>query len=257
MRALGVHSKRSSPSIRRPKHPVRPANVSAGAENFVKRAHAADREPPRTSRAAPRPFASRLIAWQKERGRHDLPWQHTRDAYRVWLSEIMLQQTQVATVIPYYRRFLDAFPDVRALAAAPIDRVLELWSGLGYYRRAHLLHAAARVIVTGHGGTLPRDASALAALPGIGRSTAAAIAAFAHGARGAILDGNVKRVLARHAGIDGYPGAPAVESALWRQSEARLPRRSIEAYTQAMMDLGATVCLRVSPACTHCPVAQD
>src|SRR2546429_3443322 len=168
MRALGAHSKRSPPSIRRPKRAARPANVSAGAENFVKRAHAADREPPRTSRAAPRPFASRLIAWQKERGRHDLPWQHTRDAYRVWLSEIMLQQTQVSTVIPYYQRFLAAFPDVASLAAAPIGRVLELWSGLGYYRRAHLLHRAAQSVVAEHGGAFPRN---LSALPGIGRST--------------------------------------------------------------------------------------
>src|SRR5881628_3423690 len=157
MRALGAHSKRSSPSIRRPKRAVRPANVSAGAENFVKRAHAADREPPRTSRAAPRPFASRLIAWQKQRGRHDLPWQRTRDAYRVWLSEIMLQQTQVATVIPYYRRFLSAFPDVASLAAAPLERVLELWSGLGYYRRAHYLHAAANVVADVHRGVFPSD----------------------------------------------------------------------------------------------------
>jgi len=204
-----------------------------------------------------RSFASRLIAWQRRAGRRDLPWQNTRDAYRIWISEIMLQQTQVATVIPYYRRFLDAFPDVHALAESPIDRVLELWSGLGYYRRAHLLHAAARVIVTEYGGTFPRDASALATLPGVGRSTAAAIAAFAYGARGAILDGNVKRVLARHAGIDGYPAAAAVQSALWRQSDARLPRRNIESYTQALMDLGATLCLRASPACTLCPVAKD
>ena len=223
----------------------------------MKRAHAADREPPRTSRAAPRPFASRLIAWQKERGRHDLPWQHTRDAYRVWLSEIMLQQTQVATVIPYYRRFLAAFPDVASLAAAPVERVLELWSGLGYYRRAHLAHRAAKTIVDEHGGAFPRDVAAIAALPGIGRSTAAAIAAFAFGARGAILDGNVKRVLARHAGIAGFPGDTKVERALWQRAESLLPEDDIETYTQALMDLGATVCLRQSPRCDACPVARD
>src|SRR5438552_4185404 len=146
-------------------------------------------------------FASRLIAWQRRAGRKDLPWQNTRDAYRIWVSEIMLQQTQVSMVIPYYRRFLDAFPDVGALASSPIDRVLELWSGLGYYRRAHLLHAAACTVVAEHGGHFPRDAETIATLPGIGRSTAAAIAAFAFGERAAILEGNVKRVLARHRGI--------------------------------------------------------
>jgi len=203
------------------------------------------------------PFASRLIAWQKEHGRRDLPWQRTRDAYRVWVSEIMLQQTQVSTVIPYYQRFVAAFPDVAALAAAPIERVLEHWSGLGYYRRAHLAHRAAKAIVTEHGGEFPRDAQTLAALPGIGRSTAAAIAAFAFGARGAILDGNVKRVLARHAAIDGFPGDATVEGRLWRHAELLLPGREIETYTQALMDLGATVCLRRSPRCGICPVARD
>src|SRR5438552_7311406 len=146
-------------------------------------------------------FAEKLIGWQRRHGRHDLPWQGTRDPYRIWLSEIMLQQTQVTTVLPYYGRFLAAFPNVRALAAAPIDRVLELWSGLGYYRRAHHLHAAACKVVAGHGGHFPRDAETIATLPGIGRSTAAAIAAFAFGERAAILEGNVKRVLARHRGI--------------------------------------------------------
>ena len=205
----------------------------------------------------PRSFASRLIAWQKKHGRRDLPWQRTRDPYRVWLSEIMLQQTQVATVIPYYRRFLTAFPDVASLAAAPVERVLEIWSGLGYYRRAHLAHRAARVIVDEHGGVFPREASAVASLPGIGRSTAAAIAAFAFGARGAILDGNVKRVLARHAGIAGFPGDAKVERALWQRAESVLPENDIETYTQALMDLGATVCLRQSPRCDACPVARD
>lgn len=202
-------------------------------------------------------FAPRLIAWHDRAGRKGLPWQNTRDAYRIWLSEIMLQQTQVATVIPYYRRFLASFPDVQSLAAAPIERVLEHWSGLGYYRRAHLLHAAARVIVSRHGGAFPRDAELLAALPGVGRSTAAAIAAFAYGARGAILDGNVKRVLARHAGIGGYPGSAAVDAALWSEAEARVPQSGIESYTQAMMDLGATVCSRTNPGCAQCPIADD
>jgi A/G-specific adenine glycosylase len=205
----------------------------------------------------PRSFASRLIAWQRQHGRRDLPWQRTRDPYRIWLSEIMLQQTQVATVIPYYQRFVAAFPDVASLDAAPVERVLELWSGLGYYRRAHLAHRAARAIVAEHGGTLPRDAAALARLPGIGRSTAAAIAAFAFGARSAILDGNVKRVLARHAGIAGFPGEAKVERALWQRSEALLPDKDIETYTQALMDLGATVCLRGEPRCDVCPVAGD
>ena len=190
-------------------------------------------------------------------GRHDLPWQRTRDPYRIWLSEIMLQQTQVATVIPYYRRFLAAFPDIHTLAAAPEDRVLEQWSGLGYYRRAHHLHAAAKTIVAAHGGTFPREAGAIAALPGIGRSTAAAIAAFAFGTRAAILDGNVKRVLARHRGIEGFPGLPKVEAALWRAAESLLPRDGVESYTQALMDLGATVCTRRAPLCESCPVARD
>ena len=169
----------------------------------------------------------------------------------------MLQQTQVATVMPYYQRFLDVFPDVASLAAAPIDAVLRLWSGLGYYRRAHLLHRAARQVVDRHGGAFPRDAATLATLPGIGRSTAAAIAAFAFGERGAILDGNVKRVLARHQGVAGYAGDPAVERALWARAEELLPPARIEPYTQALMDLGATVCLRSTPVCARCPVADD
>ena len=207
--------------------------------------------------AAKASFAQRLIAWQKRFGRRDLPWQRTRDPYRIWLSEIMLQQTQVGTVIPYYQRFLRAFPDVASLAAAPIERVLELWSGLGYYRRAHLAHRAARILIAQHRGRFPRDAEALAALPGIGRSTAAAIAAFASGARNAVLDGNVKRVLARHRGIAGFPGDARVERRLWRCAEALLPRRDIATYTQALMDLGATVCLRRTPRCEACPVARD
>jgi A/G-specific adenine glycosylase len=204
-----------------------------------------------------RTFAARVIAWQRTHGRHDLPWQNTRDPYRIWLSEIMLQQTQVAAVTPYYLRFVDAFPDVAALAGAPIDAVLAHWSGLGYYRRAHHLHAAATTIMSAHGGHFPRDAATLATLPGIGRSTAAAIAAFAFGAREPILDGNVKRVLARHRGIGGWPGAPKVEAALWRAAEEALPWRAIEAYTQGLMDLGATVCVRTNPHCDACPVAAD
>jgi len=202
-------------------------------------------------------FATGLIAWQRRAGRRDLPWQNTRDPYRIWLSEVMLQQTQVATVIPYFERFIAMFPDVARLAAAPIERVLEHWSGLGYYRRAHLLHRAAQAIVADHGGVFPHDASAIAALPGIGRSTAAAIAAFAFGTRGAILDGNVKRVLARHAGIAGVASDAAVDRALWARAEALLPSSDIETYTQALMDLGATVCLRTRPRCDVCPVAAD
>jgi A/G-specific adenine glycosylase len=169
----------------------------------------------------------------------------------------MLQQTQVGTVIPYYDRFVASFPDVRALAAAPLERVLEHWSGLGYYRRAHHLHAAARAIVERHEGVFPRDARTIATLPGIGRSTAAAIAAFAFGTRGAILDGNVRRVLARHRGIAGYPGETRVEQALWKQAEALLPDHDIGAYTQALMDLGAAICTRAAPRCADCPVATD
>jgi len=198
-----------------------------------------------------------LITWQKQRGRHDLPWQGTRDPYKIWLSEIMLQQTQVATVIPYFRRFVAEFPDAASLAAAPLERVLSVWSGLGYYRRAHLLHRAAKAIAAEHGGVFPRDAAEIARLPGVGRSTAAAIAAFAFGARGAILDGNVKRVLARHAGIAGFPGDAGVERALWQRAESLLPDDEIATYTQALMDLGATVCLRSSPHCELCPVGHD
>jgi A/G-specific adenine glycosylase len=203
-------------------------------------------------------FAARVVAWQQAHGRRDLPWQRTRDAYRIWLSEVMLQQTQVAAVLPYFARFVDALPNVEALASAPLERVLELWSGLGYYRRAHHLHAAARAVVARHGGRFPVDAATLATLPGIGRSTAAAIAAFASGERGAILDGNVKRVLARHRGVGGWPGEPRVQAVLWREAEALLPPAAdIEAYTQGMMDLGATLCTRVRPRCDACPVHDD
>jgi A/G-specific adenine glycosylase len=203
-------------------------------------------------------FASRVVQWQRGHGRRDLPWQQTRDAYRIWLSEVMLQQTQVATVLPYYARFVEAFPDVASLAAAPLARVLELWSGLGYYGRAHHLHAAARSVVERLGGRFPADASTLATLPGIGRSTAAAIAAFASNERGAILDGNVKRVIARHRGIEGWPGDSRVEASLWREAERSLPQRAdIAAYTQGMMDLGATICTRAKSRCDTCPVSDD
>ncbi len=202
-------------------------------------------------------FAARVVAWQRTHGRHDLPWQRSRDAYRVWVAEIMLQQTQVATAIPYYERFLAAFPDVRALARASEDDVLAQWSGLGYYRRARHLHAAARAVVERFGGEFPGDAATLATLPGIGRSTAAAIAAFASGERAAILDGNVKRVLARHRGIEGDASTPRVEATLWTIAERLVPRDGVAAYTQGMMDLGATVCTRAKPRCEACPVATD
>ena len=199
-------------------------------------------------------FAPALTAWQQRHGRHDLPWQNTRDPYAVWLSEIMLQQTQVTTVLPYYRRFLGRFPTVAALAAATEDEVLALWSGLGYYSRGRNLHRAAGIIVDAHGGRFPGTLEALMALPGIGRSTAAAILVFAFGGRAAILDGNVKRVLARLRGIEGYPGETAVAARLWRDAEALLPEKNLVAYTQGLMDLGATVCTRRRPRCGECPV---
>ena len=203
------------------------------------------------------PFAERISRWQAAHGRHDLPWQRTRDAYRIWVSEIMLQQTQVATVLPYFERFMARFPDVAALAAAPEDEVLAHWSGLGYYARARNLQRAAREVMARHDGRVPGDFEALAALPGIGRSTAAAIAVFAAGERRAILDGNVRRVLARHAGIGGDPTSAAVARELWRVAEARLPVAAIEGYTQGLMDLGATLCTARSPRCEACPVAAD
>ncbi len=201
-------------------------------------------------------FARRLIDWQRRHGRHDLPWQHTTDPYRVWLSEIMLQQTQVATVVGYYARFLDRFPDLASLAAAPVEDVMALWSGLGYYARARNLHACARALMERHGGAFPRDPAAIAALPGIGRSTANAIAVFCFGARAPILDGNVKRLLCRSLGIEGFPGAPAVESRLWRDAAALLPAADVAAYIQAQMDMGATVCTRTRPRCDACPLAD-
>lgn len=200
-------------------------------------------------------FTEPLLAWQLTAGRHDLPWQNTRDAYRIWLSEIMLQQTQVSTVKPYYQRFLASFPDVTRLAAAPIEQVIEHWAGLGYYARARNLHRCAQAVVAQHGGLFPDCPDKLAELPGIGRSTAAAIAAFAYGKRAAILDGNVKRVLCRHFAVDGFPGLAAVDRKLWRLAESLLPESGIEAYTQGLMDLGATICTRRQPRCAECPVA--
>jgi A/G-specific adenine glycosylase len=202
-------------------------------------------------------FATRVVRWQRDHGRHDLPWQGTRDTYRIWLSEVMLQQTQVATVIPYYERFLARFPTVASLAAASEDEVLALWSGLGYYARARNLHRAARALAERHAGVFPTRFEELVRLPGIGRSTAGAIAAFTGGEKRAILDGNVRRVLARHAGIGGDPSSTLVLAALWREAEARLPARGIAAYTQGMMDLGADVCLARAPHCLLCPVAAD
>jgi len=203
-------------------------------------------------------FTDRVIGWQRTHGRHTLPWQRTRDPYRVWLSEIMLQQTQVATVLGYYERFLQRFPDVAALAAAPQDDVLALWSGLGYYSRARNLHRCAQAVVAQHGGEFPRSSEALAALPGIGRSTAAAIAAFCFGERVAILDGNVKRVLGRVLAFDGDLASSAQERRLWALATELLPQgEGIEAYTQGLMDIGATVCLARSPNCLLCPVQDD
>jgi A/G-specific adenine glycosylase len=201
-------------------------------------------------------FSAAVIAWQKQHGRHALPWQQTRDAYRIWLSEIMLQQTQVAAVIPYYQRFLARFPDVATLAAAPAEDVMAHWSGLGYYSRARNLHRCAQQVVAQYGGVFPSDPALLAELPGIGRSTAAAIAAFAYGTRAAILDGNVKRVFARIFGVDGYPGQKTIEDKLWQRAVALLPAEDVGTYTQGLMDLGATLCTRSKPSCPRCPLAQ-
>jgi A/G-specific adenine glycosylase len=203
------------------------------------------------------PIAAALIAWHAQHGRHDLPWQLDRTPYRVWVSEIMLQQTQVATVRDYYRRFMQRFPDVHALAAAPVDEVLHLWSGLGYYSRARNLQRAAQRIVNEYGGELPADIAGLSQLPGIGRSTAAAILALSAGARHAILDGNVRRVLARYFGVEGSPSERRVEQALWQLAERCTPQTDVATYTQAIMDLGATLCTRRNPLCLHCPLSAD
>ena len=215
----------------------------------------------------PHTFAARLIRWQKHHGRHHLPWQGTRDPYAIWVSEIMLQQTQVRTVIPYYISFMQRFPDVGSLASAALDDVLAHWSGLGYYSRGRNLHRAARQIVNDHEGIFPKTAELISGLPGVGRSTAAAIAVFAYGERCAILDGNVKRILARYCGMEGYPGEKRNEIRLWLKAEALLPLPSkrdesplecgMEAYTQALMDLGSTVCTRSRPRCGSCPLQVD
>jgi A/G-specific adenine glycosylase len=203
------------------------------------------------------PIAAALIAWHTCHGRHELPWQRERTPYRVWVSEIMLQQTQVATVIGYYERFMQRFPDLAKLAVAPLDEVLHLWSGLGYYSRARNLHRAAQRVVSEHGGKLPGEVEALAELPGIGRSTAAAIVALAFGRRASILDGNVKRVLARYFAIDAPPGRSSTERELWHRAEQCTPHTDISVYTQAIMDLGATLCTRREPLCMHCPLHEN
>jgi A/G-specific adenine glycosylase len=202
-------------------------------------------------------FADRLLHWFDLHGRKDLPWQRDRTPYRVWVSEIMLQQTQVATVIPYFERFTARFPDVAALADASVDEVLALWSGLGYYSRARNLHAAAQQIRDAHAGRFPEEMDQVMALPGIGRSTAGAILAQSLGLRHPILDGNVKRVLTRHRAIEGWPGKREVESGLWNLAERLTPATRCADYTQAIMDLGATLCTRTKPGCDRCPVAGD
>jgi A/G-specific adenine glycosylase len=202
-------------------------------------------------------LAARLLEWHAQHGRHDLPWQHPRTPYLVWLSEVMLQQTQVATVVGYFQRFVAQLPTLRDLAAAPLDQVLGLWSGLGYYSRARNLHRAAQLCVQQHRGELPADFDTLTALPGIGRSTAGAILAQAHGLRFAILDGNVRRLLARYHGIAEWPGLATVEKRLWTLAQSHLPDAQLADYTQAQMDLGATVCTRSRPRCGLCPLRED
>ncbi len=198
--------------------------------------------------------APALLTWHARHGRHDLPWQRDPTPYRVWVSEIMLQQTQVGTVVNYYDRFMQRFPDIETLAVAPLDEVLHLWSGLGYYSRARNLHRAAQLLVSRYGGTLPGTAAELAELPGIGRSTAAAIRALSAGERGAILDGNVRRVLARCFLVTGALTPRAAEERLWQLAEQCTPQEDVAAYTQAIMDLGATICVRRRPLCVACPL---
>lgn len=202
-------------------------------------------------------IAGRLLAWHAQHGRHDLPWQRDPTPYRVWVSEVMLQQTQVATVISYFERFMQRFPDVQSLADAPADDVLHLWSGLGYYSRARNLQRAAQRIVAEFNGELPGDAAMLATLPGIGRSTAAAILALSRNQKQTILDGNVKRVLARYFAVEGPPSQRAVEQRLWQLAENATPDREVATYTQAIMDLGATICVRSRPLCNACPLHDD
>jgi len=205
-------------------------------------------------------FASRLIAWQKVHGRHDLPWQPVhnlaRDPYAIWVSEIMLQQTQVAAVVGYYQRFMQRFPDIASLANATQEEVLQLWSGLGYYSRARNLHNAAQIIIDDHAGQFPQDFEIIQSLPGVGRSTAAAIAVFAFIQPRAILDGNVKRVFTRHFLVEGWPGSQKIEKQLWLLAADLLPEENVVAYTQGLMDLGATLCTRSKPKCAECPLRQ-
>jgi A/G-specific adenine glycosylase len=206
-------------------------------------------------RLKPETFTERLLDWFEIHGRHNLPWQQNPTPYRVWISEVMLQQTQVATVIPYYERFMARFADVQSLAAAPLDEVLHLWTGLGYYARARNLRACAQALVAHHQGEFPDAVEGVTQLPGIGRSTAGAILALSRGTRYPILDGNVKRVLARVFGIAGDPGSVEVVARFWAQSEACTPTDNVGAYTQGIMDLGATLCTRARPACTVCPMS--
>jgi len=205
----------------------------------------------------PPSLSARLLAWYRAHGRRDLPWQKPAAPYRVWISEVMLQQTQAQAVVPYFEKFMARFPGVHALAEAPMDEVLHMWSGLGYYARARNLHRAAKVVVSDHDGEVPRSLDALMELPGIGRSTAAAILALSFGDRHAILDGNVKRVLCRYHAIEGWPGAGGVARRLWAIAEAHTPHEDLAAYTQAIMDLGATVCTRSQPRCAECPLNGD
>jgi A/G-specific adenine glycosylase len=200
--------------------------------------------------------AAALVAWHARQGRHDLPWQDNRTPYRVWVSEIMLQQTQVSTVIPYYQRFMERFPTVKALADAPIDDVLHLWTGLGYYARARNLHRSAVKVRDEFGGEFPSSFEAVAELPGIGRSTAGAILALSQGQRFPILDGNVRRVLSRYFGVEGNPMDKAVLERLWKLADACTPADHVDTYTQAIMDMGATVCTRRKPLCTYCPLSE-
>lgn len=199
-------------------------------------------------------FARMLVNWQKQHGRQTLPWQHTGDAYKVWLSEVMLQQTQVATVLAYYARFLQAYPTVFDLAAAPEQDVMQLWAGLGYYTRARNLHACAKQVVARFGGQFPRTVLELESLPGIGQSTAGAIASLAYGVQAPILDGNVKRVFCRYYGIEGYPETTAIKKSLWGIADANVPKERPGVYNQALMDLGATCCMPRNPVCSACPL---
>ena len=202
-------------------------------------------------------FSTALLRWHDEHGRHDLPWQSNMTAYRVWISEIMLQQTQVTTVIPYYLKFMEHFPDLESLAKAELDQVLHLWTGLGYYARARNLHAAAKIVVNDYAGKFPNDLDTVISLPGIGRSTASAILALSDQQHHAILDGNVKRVLTRYYAVEGWPGKRQVEQQLWQHAEALTPTKKTAQYTQAIMDLGATVCTRSKAKCDDCPLHKN